>query len=990
MLNSMRSKIITAFIVAAVVPLVLLVFFVYQEMEKTLETEIREGTSVEMFQMEHAIGTMLSGMKEDCQYLATNPFVEMADTVDAFYNTQENFVPPGHDSVHEKIYRELERYGQQHPAIAYAYLGTENGGFIGWPRREAQKGLDPRKRPWYQPAIENQEETFLSAPYETFDGSKFTVTASHFVRNFDGAVIGVLGVDVSLDQFTRKISEMKIGDTGYVFMLAKDGTVMAHPNASFLGKNIERLAGGGVLTPKGSWTSWAFPEYRRLLAGSDTYFETTIEGQRCFVNVHNSPMKTWTLVTVVSADEIAGKAKKVSISIIAGTIFLILMMLLYIPALSYKLTQRMDELVRHLNHMAGGDFSERLPQKLLASQDEIGRVAKAIDSMQVSRQQAEWELQASNEELSATYGQLAATESELRVQLEQLNLKTQELAQSEERYRVVAAGSKDAIWDWDSKAKTVTLLGDWAENLHIAHIFTECDLFDPRIIAKIHPGDCDRRRQRIEEHLSGKTSEYVCEYRIIINADETLWVLGRGKALFDADGNPMRMAGSMTDITQEKRQSMKVHHLAYHDALTGLANRAAFLEELSVELDVRNGCRNGALFFIDLDNFKMINDTMGHAVGDQFLLRTANALKEVAQGQLVARLGGDEFTIILSGVTDRRIIGEFARKLIQVVGEVCISVRDPLAVTLSIGIALYPDDGCDTESLLKNADIAMQCAKKQGKHRYEFFTEDMERDIIRKMHLEAGLRRALKNEEFVLYYQPIVNVEKQLVAFEALIRWQSPDYGLVPPAQFIPIAEESNLIVQIGEWVMRTACLFGKRLHDAGLGKVCISVNVSVKEWLQDDFTDKVASVLKETTFPREYLNLEIVETVLIENFKKVTEKICELQEQGIHISLDDFGTGYSSLTYLSELPVNTLKIDKSFVSTVLENGNYAAVVGTVIQLAHKMGFDVIAEGVESEAQMSFLRKVKCDKMQGYFISRPLPAEKVWQKYCPGLIKDET
>ena len=983
MFNSMRNKIITAFIIVTTVPLILLAFFVYQEMEGALEKEIREGTSKEMIQMDHAIVTMLNGMKEDCQYLAINPFVEMADTVDTFYNTQQEFVRPSNDSVHEKIYRELERYAQQHPEAAYAYLGTEKGGFIGWPRKAAQKGLDPRKRPWYRPAIENQEETFLSEPYETYDGSKFTVTASHFVRNFDGAVIGVLGIDVSLDQFTRKISEIKIGETGYVFMLARDGTIMAHPNPEFLGHTIAQLASGGALTPKGSTTSWDFPEYQRLLAGSNTYFKTMIEGQRCVVNMQTSGMRNWTLVTVVSVDEIADRAKKVSIPLVAGTIVLLSMILLLIPAVSYQLTRRMDELVRHLNHMASGDFSERLPDKLLASHDEIGGVAKAIDFMQINRQQAEWELQASNEELSATYGQLAATEAELRVQLEQLNIKTQELAQSEERYRLVAAGSKDAIWDWNIKERTVALLGQWADNLHFSHMFIDCDIFDSRVVNKIHPDDLDKRQQSLEEHLTGKTSEYICEYRIINQEGETLWVLGRGKALFDADGNPIRMAGSMTDITQKKMQSMKIHHLAYHDILTGLANRLSFLEKLSAELDVQKGRGAGALLFIDLDNFKMINDSMGHSVGDQFLLRTANALKKVAQEQFVARLGGDEFIIIFSGETDRQTISEFAQKLIQVVGEVCY---DPLVVTLSIGIALYPDDGCDTKSLLKNADIAMQCAKKQGKHRYEFFTTDMETDIIHKMRLEAGLHKALKNGEFVLYYQPIVNADEQLVAFEALIRWQSPDYGLVSPAQFIPVAEESNLIVEIGEWVLRTACLFGKRLHDAGLTNVHMSVNVSVKEWLQDDFADKVASVLEETAFPMDCLILEIVETMLIENFKNVTYKICNLKKRGIRISLDDFGTGYSSLTYLSELPVNTIKIDKSFVDALLEKSNYAAIVGTVIQLAHEMGFDVVAEGVETAKQMSFLQELKCDRMQGYFISRPLPEEKIWEKYCQSMI----
>lgn len=980
MAASMRKKIISALIMITIIPLLLLGFFVYQEMEKALENEIREGASKEMIQMDHAINIMLSDMKEDCQFLASNPFVEMADTVGAFYNLQQDFIPPGNDSVHEKIYRELERYGQQHPQVAYAYLGTESGGFIGWPRRPAQKGLDPRQRPWYRPAIDNQEDTFLSEPYESFDGSKFTVTASHFVRNFDGKIIGVLGIDVSLEQFTRKIAEMKIGTTGYVFMLSKNGTVMAHPNPTYLSQNIAKLANGGALTPKWSWTSWDFPEYAKLLTG-DTYFETVIEGQRCFVNVQNSMTKNWMLVSVVTADEVASKARNLSISIVAGTILLIVVILAFIPAFSHKLMQRMDDLVKHLNTMATGDFSERLPYDLLISQDEVGRVAKAIDYMQTTRQQAEWELQASNEELAATYGQLAATESELRVQLEQLSLKTEELTKSEERYRLIVAGSKDAIWDWDIKTGTVTLLGTWADNLQIAHMFTECDLFDPRVEAKVHPEDIMLRRRKIQDHLAGFTPEYVCEYRIITQSQEILWVVGRGKALFDAAGKPVRMAGSMTDITREKLQNMKIEHMAYHDALTGLANRVAFTEKLAVELDVEGGCGSGALLFIDLDNFKMINDSMGHAVGDQFLVQTANALKTVAQDQFVARLGGDEFMVILSGITDREIISKFALNIKKTVGEVCGAVHGPFAVTLSIGVAVYPDDGCDTETLLKNADIAMQWAKKHGKHRYEFFAQSMEKDIIHKMQLEAGLHKALKNDEFVLYYQPIVGTDGRLVAFEALIRWQSPEYGFVSPAQFIPLAEESNLIVGIGDWVLRTACLFGKRLHEAGLSGVYISVNISVKEWLQDDFIEKVATVLRETAFPQEYLNLEIVETLLIENFAKITHKIAHLKQQGIKISLDDFGTGYSSLTYLSQLPVDTIKIDKSFMDTLLANSKYMALVETVIQLSHKMGFDVVAEGVETKEQLFFLQNVACDKVQGYLINKPLPEDEVWKKY---------
>lgn len=985
MFHSMRIRIITAFIIVTAIPLILMASFVYHEMEKTMENDIREGTTKEMIQMDRAIVSRLNGLKEDCQYLATDPDIEKVDQVNTFYNNQGQVPITDNDSLYNRIYQELERYGQQHPETAYAYLGTEQGGFIGWPRRAEQRGLEPRQRPWYKPAIENQQETFLSEPYKTFDGSKFTVTASHFVRNQEGAVIGVVGIDVSLDQFTQTISDMKVGKNGYVFMLTKDGTIMAHPQREYLGHNIAQLASEENPSANSGGISWDFPEYQRLLNSKSTYFETMIDGKKCLVNMQTSSLKNWTLVTVVSMDEIAGKAKQISLLLAAGTLVLILLILPFITALSYRLTQRLNELIRHLKNISDGNFADHLPDKLLASHDEIGGVARAIDFMQKSRQQAEWELQASNEELTATYQQLAATEGELREQIDRLSIKTQELEQSEERYRLVAAGSEDAIWDWNIKGKTVTLLGQWADRFRFSHHFTDCDLFDPRVVSRIHPDDLVKRQKSLEEHLAGRAPEYICEYRMIIQdgekAGEPLWVLGRGKALFDDDGTPTRMAGSITDITQKKMQSMKIQHLAYHDALTGLANRLSFLERLSAELSGQLGSGSGALLFIDIDNFKMINDSMGHAVGDQFLWQTANALQKVAQEQFVARLGGDEFVVIFSGETDRLVISEFAQRLLQVVGEVCVSAFDPLAVTLSIGIAFYPVDGNDTKSLLKNADIAMQCAKRRGKHRYEFYHSAMETDIIHKVRLEAGLRRAIKNNEFVLYYQPIIDAENQLIAFEALIRWNSPEFGFMSPAQFIPIAEESDLIVEIGEWVLKNACLFGKKIHEAGLKEVGMSVNVSVREWLADDFMDKVTGMLAKTAFPADSLILEIVETVLIENFQKVSDKVYSLRKAGIKVSLDDFGIGYSSLTYLSKLPVNTIKIDKSFVDDLLNKNNYAAIVGTIIQLAHEMGFDVVAEGVETADQFEFLKKLKCDRMQGYLIGRPMPEQEVMEKY---------
>ncbi len=980
MLRSMRSKIIITCISITILPVIVLTFIIYRDTARTLEKSSRESSMAEMVQIDRAILSMLKGLEEDCRYLSVGPFMGSAGEIRDFYNTNPRFQIPAPDSVHERIYQDLRQYGQQHPDIVYAYLGTESGGFIGWPRRDAQKGIDPRVRPWYAPAIANPGQTILSDPYRTYDGSAFTVTASHVVKNSAGDPIGVLGIDINLEPFTQTISNLRSGETGYIFMLDKNGRIMAHKNQAFNGCLLSELTGRGIKKADGTLLEWDFPDAREVFQTTPAYFTSVIEGRLCLVTIYPSATGKWSLVSVIEEEEIAGKLRKRALPLLGAVLLLSAISSLLIYLISQRLTKRMEELVRHLKNIAAGDFSQRLPEALLVSGDETAAVAKAIDDMQLRRQKAELDLQMSNTKLSRAHQQLSETETELRQQVGQLHIKTDELLRSEERYQLIIAGSKDAIWDWDIKKRKITLVGKWTDQYHLSHISMDADMFSPSITGKIHPEDRDKRQKCLLDHLQGKLGEYNCEYRITVSGGELLWVQGRGKALFDEQGNPVRMAGSLTNITERKKQSIRIHQLAYYDALTALPNRQACIDKL--EKDLGEVLPAGfALLLIDIDNFKIINESMGHEAGDQFLRQVAALLKKEAPDQFAARLGGDEFILLLSGAKNRDDIDQFAHRLVHLLEETVFQKYGSLQITLSMGIVRCPSDGRDTQSLLKKADMAINSAKKHGKNRYEFFSAEMEEELVYKIQLEKDLRQALRQKDFSLYYQPIVNQQQELSGFEVLIRWKKENGEMIPPAVFIPVAEECNLIVELGHWILQEACRFGRKLQNMGLGHIHLSVNVSVKEWLSDDFVQTVLTTLEREHFPKQMLTLEIVETILIENFQIVTEKMQLLQEQGIRISLDDFGTGYSSLTYLSKLPVNTVKIDKFFIDALPQEKKYISIVRTVIDLSHEMGFDVVSEGVESEAQMQLLRTLNCDKIQGYFISRPLPEAAVLKKY---------
>jgi diguanylate cyclase (GGDEF)-like protein/PAS domain S-box-containing protein len=453
--------------------------------------------------------------------------------------------------------------------------------------------------------------------------------------------------------------------------------------------------------------------------------------------------------------------------------------------------------------------------------------------------------------------------------------------------------------------------------------------------------------------------------------------------LIDPNGRYWGRIWYFRDITDRKHAEERVQFLAYYDALTELPNRTLFQDRLTTALAIARRQKDKvALLFLDLDKFKDINDSLGHSVGDLLLKEVAERLKTWGREQdTVARLGGDEFLITLTQVKDVPDVAVAAERLMNAITAGFIVQGHSLNVSCSIGISIFPGHGADGETLIKNADAAMYRAKTDGRNNFRFFTEDMNAQVVERVTLEKSLRSALAREELFLMYQPQMDITTgRITGLEALLRWQHPDLGLVPPDRFIRIAENSALIVPIGEWVVRTACRQARKWQDEGLPAVTVAVNVSAVQFRQADFCGLIGRVLLETGLAPQYLELELTESLLLGEADVTLSVLKELKSMGVTLAIDDFGTGYSSFNYLRQFRVSKLKIDRIFIRDVATNPDDAAITAAIISMAKSLNLKVIAEGVENEAQMSFLRAHLCDEIQGYYFSKPLAADKVADK----------
>ena len=553
------------------------------------------------------------------------------------------------------------------------------------------------------------------------------------------------------------------------------------------------------------------------------------------------------------------------------------------------------------------------------------------------------------------------------------------LRESEERYALAAHGANDGLWDWKLGTNEVYFSPRWTRMLG----YSDNEIWsDPEEwFSRIHPADRERVRAQFAAHCQGSTPEFSSEYRIRHKSGQYIWMLSRGIAVRDEDGVAVRIAGSQTDITEGK----------IADTLTELPNRTYFMDKLESAFTAKAnpGASPFAVLFLDLDRFKVVNDSLGHAAGDQLLVGVAQRLRSSVRGQglsgrlaesasTVARLGGDEFAILVEGIRDQDDAAVVAERILKQLGAAfSLDGRQVFAIG-SIGIAMS-SSGDTPEDLLRNADTAMYYAKAHGRGRFEVFDQGMRERVVARMEIEADLKKAVKAHEFVLHYQPKVSlVDQRITGFEALVRWNHPRRGLLYPSEFIPVAEETGLIVPLGLWILHEACRQMAAWHKSMIGEpaLSISVNISFKQLAEASLADDVERILTETGLEPATLKLEITESSIMENAQLAIATLRRFKELNISLEIDDFGTGYSSLSYLRQLPFDTVKIDRSFVKEMGTCDDTSEIIGTILQLARSLDMDVVAEGVETEDQLARLTAMGCHSGQGYYFSKPVDAER--------------
>lgn len=565
----------------------------------------------------------------------------------------------------------------------------------------------------------------------------------------------------------------------------------------------------------------------------------------------------------------------------------------------------------------------------------------------------------------------------------EVRARTFDLERSRERYALAAEGANDGLWDWDLGSGRVYFATRWKRMLG----WGERDLGD-RIddwVELTHPEDREQLRAALTAHVEGHTSHFECEHRVRHRDGTYRWMLARGLCVRDDRDRAVRMAGSQTDITERRTAEEQLVHDALHDHLTGLPNRALLLDRVAGALarSTRNPGYQFSLLFLDLDRFKTINDSLGHAIGDRLLVAIAERLRACLRPiDTVARLGGDEFAILLDDITTRNASTELADRIHDVLTRPFYLDGNEVFTSASIGIASSRTGYHKPDDVLRDADTAMYRAKNLGKARHQVFDTAMHAHAMRQLLLETDLRRASERGELHLLYQPLVRVsDRSLCGFEALLRWNHPRWGAVPQIDFLALAEESGLIVPIGEWVLENAARQLAEWRRAGMADgISVSINLSPRQLMQTEILELVRSVLERTDLEPALIRLEITEHAIMENVETATAALRALKAHGVAIDIDDFGTGYSSLSHLHHFPIDRVKIDRSFVGSMLEDGHSMEIVRAIVGLAANLGLEAVAEGVETEPQWAALRDLGCPLAQGFLIDRPLEASVAAQR----------
>jgi diguanylate cyclase (GGDEF)-like protein/PAS domain S-box-containing protein len=607
----------------------------------------------------------------------------------------------------------------------------------------------------------------------------------------------------------------------------------------------------------------------------------------------------------------------------------------------HKMTQRLRELTKAAHKLAEYKFEVKLPAD--KGSDEVGTMIEAFEVMQSS--------------IHHYIHKIDANQKRLNLALE---------------------GSSDGLWDWNIITNEVYYSPRWKEM--IGYSDSELKNCFETWQDNIHPDDIDRVMNFIESFLASTTTNYEQKFRMRTKEGQYIPILARAKKVFDNDGKAIRLIGTHVDMSEISKAQERLRHQAQHDTLTNLPNRLLFIDRLEQAiLQAQRYKHKVAVLFLDLDHFKEINDSLGHDIGDKLLQEIANILQQsMRKSDTISRFGGDEFAIIIDKVEDENLVISVLEKTMRNINITHSIEGNEFFATFSIGIALYPNDGLKSETLLKNADAAMYEAKKSGRNNYQFYTNDMTQKALERMQLETALRNALASDELDVHYQPQVNLKSQeIIGMEALVRWRHPERGSIEPKLFIALAEETGLISGIDTFVMKRVIEDMYRWKSQNIETIPVAINISVIELMRGNYFEVFAQMLEKYECIPSQFEFEVTESQIMKDLEYSIKKLHYLNSLGVKLSIDDFGTGYSSLAYLKQLPIHKLKIDKSFIDDIAYDSDDREIVKTIISMAKNMNLSVIAEGVEYRNQVQYLMKHGCDEIQGYYYYKPMPQTEI-------------
>jgi diguanylate cyclase (GGDEF)-like protein/PAS domain S-box-containing protein len=739
--------------------------------------------------------------------------------------------------------------------------------------------------------------------------------------------IAMILVNYDISFLYDHLIQSDLGKNAYLMVVDKDGRIIFHPEKALIGASID-------------------PDFFRQIDSEPSTSILTTDGQQYIVDHVQSAVSGWTVMSVIPLANFTAKVAPIETTIAVSILACILVTLFFVMRISHRVLGPIRQITARFKMFQAGvvNWNNRL---IPSSRDEIGDLVHWFNAF--------------SDNISA------------------LQKSEQALRDSEERYALAVQGANDGLWDWDLKDEKIYLSPRW--KIMLGYADGELSDDPAEWFERVHPEDRENLQAALANHLSQQTPHFEIEHRIQHKNKAYLWFLARGLAIFDHKGQPYRMAGSHSEITNRKQAEEQLRHDAYNDALTNLPNRSFFFQQLQQAI-LRNREDDSlrfAVLFLDFDRFKLINDSMGHHAGDKLLVKIAERLITCLRASdTVARLGGDEFSILLAeigGVTDATLV---AGRILAALSQPVELEGQHIVITASIGIVLNDAQYSSPDDYLRDADTAMYWAKSHGKARYEIFDIAMRENIIKWLELENELRRAIDEDELLLHYQPIIDLgSSRIRGLEALVRWRHPQLGLISPADFIPIAEETGLILPIGDWVMQRACnqAVEWRQRFGPSYAFSISVNVSAKQFAQESLVPQIEKLLIDTGLDASGLHLEITESVLINDPKATSAMINQLRDLGVKVEMDDFGSGYSSLSNLTQFNVDTIKIGQSFIAEMQASQANLNLVENIIHMAHSLGMNVVAEGIETEEQLRLLKGYGCERGQGYYFARALGAE---------------